>query len=116
MPLSPESMGHVSRIPKVRELRDQLGFRDQSSITSKIFNDTLRAFRRSYKTSDGINGIEFHDWKSREHHTQLAIMVRSFLSANKDGKEFWPHDHGDIDSQTSCDGGRNLSYLQDQEL
>jgi hypothetical protein len=116
MPSSPESIGRVASVPKVGELRNQLGFADQSSSTSKIFNDTLRAFRRSYKTTDGIPGVKFHDWKSREHQTQLSVMVVKFLSANNGGKYFWPDEQSDGLSQSTEDSSGELNYINDQQL
>jgi hypothetical protein len=85
---SPESKSFVSEIPKVGELRQSLGFKDQSLLQAKIFNDKLRAFRRQYRTSGGLSGAELHRWKSEEQQADLSQMVDEFLQAN--GAFFWP--------------------------
>lgn len=113
---SPELIGLASTIPKIGDLRKLLGFTDQSSPSSKIFNDKLRAFRREYKTADGLAGVDLHDWKSQEHQKELTLMVRSFLSNNNDGKDFWPGDQDTNNSQPSDGSSRNLSYHDDESL
>ena|ERR1700712_1462192 len=98
---------HASDVPKVGTLRATLNFTDPSSTSSKNFNDTLRAFRRTYKTSDGISGVELYDWKSPEHQVQLSKMTYEFLEDRGYGKIFWP-DTADADKQPI------LKYSQDQ--
>jgi hypothetical protein len=87
---SPEGKKFASNIPKVKELRDLLGFEDQSSTLSKIFNDKLRAFRREYRTSGGEAGSELHTWRSKSDQWELSLMVNTFLQDNGNGPYFWP--------------------------
>jgi len=85
---SPDGKKFASSIPKVTKLRELLGFQDQSSDHSKIFNDKLRAFRREYRTSSGRPGTDLHDWRSRDGQSELSQMVNEFLVDN--GQFFWP--------------------------
>jgi hypothetical protein len=108
---SPEPSPFVSNIPKVKELREALGFGDQSLLQSKIFNDRLRSFRREYRTSSGFNGTHLHHWKSEEQQAELSRMVNDFLKAN--GSFFWPEraDDGNELVQSS-----SLRYSRDKPM
>jgi hypothetical protein len=105
---SPRSESHI---PKVKELREALGFRDQSLLQSKIFNDRLRVFRREYQTGDGVAGTDLHQWKSTEQQAVLSLMVRDFLTAN--GSIFWP-DRAD-DGHEFMESSR-LQYSRDKPM
>jgi hypothetical protein len=104
-----ESNSFVSNIPKVKELREALGFGDQSLLQSKIFNDKLRAFRREYHTGGGIAGTDLHHWKSAEQQAELSRMVHEFLNAN--GSAFWPDR---ADDGTEFAESNSLRYSKDK--
>jgi len=105
---SPEGKKFASNIPKVTKLRELLGFQDQSSDRSKIFNDKLRAFRREYRTSSGKPGTELHVWRSKEGQLELSRMVTTFLLDN--GQIFWP----DTPNNSRAGEPRQLQYPQDK--
>ena len=99
----------ASSLPKIGELRAQLGFGGnpssasssspsdrQQTLRTQVFNDTLRIFRSTYVTSAGVPGAELYDWKSRDHQHELARMAEVFLDEQGNGDKFWPLDNHDL--------------------
>ena len=74
---------------QVRRLLDALGFGDQSLRQSKIFNDTLRAFRREYQSTNGTAGVDLRYWKLEQE--ELQTMANTFIAVH--GQSFWPDIH-----------------------
>jgi hypothetical protein len=84
----------LSQVPSVKELCDKLGFQQSSSRDTSAFTDTTHAFRKVYKTADGISGAELTDWKSTTTQRELMTMAHKFLDDNGNGEKFWSETKG----------------------
>ncbi|KAI3547704.1 hypothetical protein CABS01_08055 [Colletotrichum abscissum] len=82
-------------IPSVSALRHQLGYGDSdpSSCQSKLFQDSVRAFRKTFKTRQGYEGSAMYEWKSPEHQSALEEMAHEFLDRDGNGARLWPDEH-----------------------
>lgn len=80
-------------IPSITALRQELDHGDPKLPRCQAFCDSFRAFRKTFVTSQGLEGGSFHDWRSREHQTALSEMVRSYLDVHVNGRLFWPDDN-----------------------
>jgi hypothetical protein len=107
---SPSSKATASSLPKITDLRKLLNFGDASSSRAQGFNDIVRAFRRTYRTSTGVPGVDLHDWKSPEHQSELTKMARKFLDEQNYGRVFWPDIEGDAGNSIK------LEYSKNQKL
>lgn len=107
---SPSSKATASSLPKITDLRKLLNFGDASSSRAQGFNDIVRAFRRTYRTSTGVPGVDLHDWKSPEHQSELTKMVRKFLDEQNYGRVYWPDIEGDAGNSIK------LEYSKNQKL
>jgi hypothetical protein len=107
---SPSSKATASSLPKITDLRKLLNFGDASSSRAQGFNEIVRAFRRTYRTSTGVPGVDLHDWKSLEHQSELTKMARQFLDEQNYGRVFWPDIEGDAGNSIK------LEYSKNQKL
>lgn len=80
-------------IPPITVLRQELDYGDPKLSRCQAFCDSVRAFRKTFVTSQGLEGGSLHDWRSREHQTALGEMVRSYLDVHVNGRLFWPDDN-----------------------
>lgn len=101
---------HASNIPKIGTLRTLLDYGEANSERGQIFNDTVRSFRKSYKTDTGVSGSNFHDWKSLEHRTELKNMTVCFLDERGYGEIFWSR------GGSSDNDATKLDYTKDVKL
>ncbi|KAK4450328.1 hypothetical protein QBC34DRAFT_297569 [Podospora aff. communis PSN243] len=90
MPGSPTVF--AANIPKITSLRKDLDYDDARLPRCAAFNDDTRAFRRKFKTSRGVNGVDLHDWKSEATQAGLNEMTTSYLDRQGNGQLFWPDD------------------------
>jgi hypothetical protein len=99
----------ASHIPRVKELRQALGFGDSSLTAAKLFNDKLRSHRLEYKTINGTPGTDLYLWKSKAHQLELSQMATTFLETH--GSTLWP----EIPSTAeNIEANPRLSYPRDQ--
>ena len=82
----------AARIPSITALRNELGYGDQKLPRCAAFYDDTRAFRKKFRTSHGIAGVDLHDWKSPEGQTGLTQMTFAYLDKEGNGGLFWPDD------------------------
>lgn len=103
-----DSLPAASSIPKITDLRDQLGYGDSQLPRCRAFYDDITAFRRKYRTSLGLSGVDLIDWKSPSHQCALDKMVHVYLDIENNGALYWP-DH----QSPNCG---HLSYNDDRSL
>lgn len=79
-------------IPPISTLRQKLGFGDchSENYQSISFYESVRAFRKTFVTSQGYEGGALHEWRSSEHQSALEEMVQAFLDCDGNGARFWP--------------------------
>ncbi|KXH41655.1 hypothetical protein CNYM01_09832 [Colletotrichum nymphaeae SA-01] len=79
-------------IPPISTLRQKLGYGDSHSANyqSISFYESVRAFRKTFVTSQGYEGSAMHDWKSSEHQSALEEMAQAFLDCDGNGTRLWP--------------------------
>ncbi|KAK7430261.1 hypothetical protein QQZ08_003236 [Neonectria magnoliae] len=79
----------VKNIPVITQLRKELDYGHAGSQRGIVFYNTLRSYILSFKSSNGIPGVEFLTWRFRPHQIGLLEIV-----SDKDGKgaHFWPDD------------------------
>ncbi|GAB1314518.1 hypothetical protein MFIFM68171_04728 [Madurella fahalii] len=82
----------ASSIPNITTLRNELDYGDLHLPRCAAFNDDTNAFRRKFKTSHGIDGVDLHDWKSRDGQNGLNEMTVAYLDKEGNGRIFWPDD------------------------
>lgn len=101
-----------SSIPKITDLRLQLGYGDSQLERCRAFYNDVTAFRRKHCTSAGLSGTELLDWKSPEHQSALDQMVHIYLDRQGNGYHYWPpHDHFPSLTDLQYDQDRSLSVL-----
>lgn len=81
----------AARIPKITDLREQLGYGDGKLSRSAAFIDDLRVFRRRYQHA-GLRGTDLWNWKSSLHQFALRQMTADFLDGDGYGEVYWPSD------------------------
>ncbi|KAK2015519.1 hypothetical protein LZ32DRAFT_602165 [Colletotrichum eremochloae] len=79
-------------VPTITALRQELNYGDAKSLQCQAFYDDLRAYRKKFVSSNGLEGSLLYDWKSRDHQSALAEMTRSFLNRDGNGQRYWPDD------------------------
>ena len=84
----------VTKLPKIREIRDALDIGEKRSTRVQIFNDTLKLFRRNYIGPSGRRGLDLRDWRSKADRAELLCLVDAFLEQN--GSRFWPDSRPEI--------------------
>jgi hypothetical protein len=89
MSLSESSLA-ASGIPKITDLREQLGYGDPQLQRCRAFYDDVTAFRRKHRTGSGLSGTDLIDWKSSEHQHALDQMVHIYLDKKGNGYHYWP--------------------------
>ncbi|KAF4784844.1 hypothetical protein HER10_EVM0013166 [Colletotrichum scovillei] len=102
-------------IPPITQLREQLDYGDPHLPRCQAFYDSVRAFRKTYETSQGWEGNTIHEWRIREHRSALAEMARAFLELHGNGQLFWPDDNtkGKANKfKYSTDGARIRRIMQ----
>ncbi len=82
----------AASIPNITALRTGLDYGDPRLPRCATFNDDTRAFRRKFRTSRGVAGVDLHDWKSRDGQAGLNEMTIAYLEKEKSGLMFWPDD------------------------
>jgi hypothetical protein len=90
MPGSPTVF--AASIPNITSLRKDLDYADARLPRCGTFNDDTRAFRKKFKTSRGVNGVDLHDWRSQAIQAGLNEMTIAYLDKEGNGKLFWPDD------------------------
>ncbi|KAI1326075.1 hypothetical protein F5Y16DRAFT_376324 [Xylariaceae sp. FL0255] len=96
----------AANLPKITALRQQLGYGDVGTNRYNTFIDDVRAFRRKFRTRQGLEGISLYTWNSPEHQSGLSEMVTAYLETDGNGYAFWP------DNPSAADGER-LQYSRD---
>ncbi|KAK1749544.1 hypothetical protein QBC47DRAFT_354847 [Echria macrotheca] len=81
-----------SSIPNITTLRNDLDYGDIRLPRCAAFIDDTNAFRRKFKTSRGVDGVDLHDWKSRDGQAGLSEMAVAYLEKEGNGRIFWPDD------------------------
>ncbi|KAK1982950.1 hypothetical protein LZ30DRAFT_589468 [Colletotrichum cereale] len=79
-------------LPTITALREALNYGDAKSLQCQAFNDDLRAYRKKFVSSHGLEGSHLHDWKSRVHQSALTEMTQTFLDRDGNGRRYWPDD------------------------
>ncbi len=82
----------AASIPKITVLRNELDYGDPRLRRCAAFYDDARVFRKKFRTSRGVAGVDLHDWKSREGQAALTEMTTSYLDKEGNGLVFWPDD------------------------
>jgi hypothetical protein len=82
----------AASIPNITALRTALDYGDPRLPRCATFNDDTRAFRRKFRTSRGVAGVDLHDWKSRDGQAGLNEMTIAYLEKEGSGLMFWPDD------------------------
>jgi hypothetical protein len=92
-PTSPKNIKiAVSRIPSITAQRNEVGYGDPNLPRCAAFYDDKRAFRKKFRTSHDIAGVDLHDWKSQEGQAGLTEMTVAYLDREGNGRLFWPGD------------------------
>ncbi|EFQ25215.1 hypothetical protein CGRA01v4_06440 [Colletotrichum graminicola] len=86
------SINNPTAVPRITTLRQELNYGDGKSFQCQAFYDDLRAYRKKFVSSTGLEGSLLHDWKSRDHQTALGEMTRAFLQRDGNGHRYWPDD------------------------
>ncbi|KZL69530.1 hypothetical protein CI238_00722, partial [Colletotrichum incanum] len=81
-------------VPSITALRQHLNYGDAKVSQCQAFYDDLRAYRKKFVSSHGLEGSGLHDWKSRDHQLALGEMTRAFLERDGNGRRYWPDDEG----------------------
>ncbi|KAJ9134132.1 hypothetical protein NKR23_g10363 [Pleurostoma richardsiae] len=89
---SPSSKIVPTKIPNITSLRDQLDYGNAGSKRCSTFNDDIRVFRKKFRTTDDIAGVDLHDWKNPAHQAGLTEMAQAYLDKGGNGSVFWPDD------------------------
>lgn len=79
----------LSNVPLLKELCNKLGFQCALSRTVDDFINVVYIFRKNYKTSDSIPGIELKDWNIAAVQNELSIIASTFLDEAGNGDRFW---------------------------
>ncbi|KAK0729455.1 hypothetical protein B0H67DRAFT_155 [Lasiosphaeris hirsuta] len=90
MPGSPTIF--AASIPNITALRNDLDYGDARLPRCATFNDDTRAFRRKFKTSHGVDGVDLYDWRSQVSQAGLNEMTMAYLDKEGNGELFWPDD------------------------
>lgn len=88
MSASPSSK--AASVPNITTLRNELDYGNSQLQRCMAFYDDIRVFRRKYRTSQGVPGLDLWDWKSREHQAGLVEMTQAYLEKEGNGRVFWP--------------------------
>jgi hypothetical protein len=105
--LSP-SLIAAARIPKITDLREELGYGDARLARCTALVDDLRVFRRRYRSAY-LRGTDLWDWKSPKHQDALKQMTASFLDEDGYGEVYWPSD-------PTAANFNSLQYSKDRTL
>ncbi|KAI0160815.1 hypothetical protein GGR57DRAFT_456342 [Xylariaceae sp. FL1272] len=97
----------ATNVPKITAIRQELGYGDIGSIRYNAFIDDVRVFRKKFKTTTGLPGVCFVDWKSPQHQRGLGEMVNAYLEDHGAGAQFWPDSSGTEDCS-------KLTYPRDE--
>ncbi|KAK2042917.1 hypothetical protein LZ31DRAFT_469402 [Colletotrichum somersetense] len=86
------SVSNPTAVPTITALRQELNYGDPKSLQCQAFYDDLRAYRKKFVSSNGLEGSLLYDWKSRDHQSALGEMTRAFLNRDGNGRRYWPDD------------------------
>lgn len=99
----------AASIPNITVLREKLEYGDSRSDRCDAFNDDIRVFRKRYRTSSGLPGVDLYDWRSSEHQSALTEMANAYLEKEGNGSVYWPDD----DTSPNHNG---LQFSKDHQL
>jgi hypothetical protein len=98
MPAKSNSALRSSKIPRVRELCESLGFGKATVTEEQVFIDATDKWRRSYIHGGRQIGADFLAWKKPDVQEILDQMARQFILQDNNGAKFWsttrPWRHG----------------------
>lgn len=78
-----------SRIPKVKELYESLGFGSAFKRPTADLAESTHSWRKEYITHDSIPGRDLRDWKSLSTRNDLEQMAAEFVKDGR-GEKHWP--------------------------
>jgi hypothetical protein len=84
----------TNRIPKVKELQENLGFGPLFNRPARDLQESTHRFRKEYLTGDGTFGKDLVDWKTAKTQNELSRMTRAFLEDEHYGVKYWPSKGG----------------------
>ncbi|KAH7156274.1 hypothetical protein EDB81DRAFT_756759 [Dactylonectria macrodidyma] len=82
----------VSKIPSIKELRQELDYGHARERRDILFYNVARSYAFNFKSSQGIPGSELIRWKYRPHQDGLMEMASQFLDQDGKGAYYWPDD------------------------
>ena len=85
----------VSRLPKIRQLREELEYGDRALARYKEFQDCVADFRHRHVCKDGRKRNDLRHWTSDRDQTALTDMAYAFLVTEGYGRKFWPDEAAD---------------------
>lgn len=80
----------AARVPKIRILRKQLGYGDETLGRCQAFIDDMRVFRKLFVTKGGVQGHMLYEWRSNDDRLGLTEMTLEYLEVHGNGAKFWP--------------------------
>lgn len=85
IPMMPQS-----RLPKVKELCEALGFGSASGRPSIDLTESTQSWRKQYRTSDGVAGKDLLEWRQQMIRHALMKMALDYLELGGYGRRHWP--------------------------
>ena len=71
----------------------------------------MNAFRKNFKTSRGLAGIDLINWNSKDGQEGLAEMTSAYLDGEGKGNSFWPDDKSAANySPVVCDESGHTKF------
>ena len=80
----------AAQIPKIKVLRKQLDYGDETCSRFLAFCDDIRVFRKSFETNDRVQGHKLYEWRSDHDRLGLIEMTIEYLEVRGNGAKFWP--------------------------
>ncbi|KAF5009838.1 hypothetical protein FDECE_3960 [Fusarium decemcellulare] len=98
----------TSSLPRLRELREDLGYGTTGRPEDIAFKKVVRAHIEKFVSEENLPATEFKRWTTAAHQKGLVELTKNFLHAEGKGLEFWPDD-------PNSPNKRPLEYTRDCE-